>query len=331
MSDDVRILTEALADFFDPDEVKWKPQAVKGNRALAACYVDARVIQDRLDDVLGVVGWQDDYELVPDGSVVCKLSLFIGGEWITKVDVGSPSEQPDGGDRLKAAFSDALKRAAVKFGLGRYLYRLPTQWADYDPQKRQFVTTPQLPAWARPKPQTVDGKSAPAIPAQQPKTPALPAASPSMPANGSELLRRLTDFDTKLAGQGVCVKGDLLQHVIRAAVRAGYSAVVESWTGPAIQLAVESARQFANAPAETKMAGVKSEVRRDNGKLLRQLITEYAARSGVEEGEFVDTLLAVDFEMGAHATLDDLTNEQLLTAVQGLKAKLKPVPAKATA
>ena len=49
------------------------------------------------------------------------------------MDVGAPSEQPDGGDRLKAAFSDALKRAAVKFGIGRYLYRLPQQWVRLRP------------------------------------------------------------------------------------------------------------------------------------------------------------------------------------------------------
>jgi hypothetical protein len=53
--------------------------------------------------------------------VVCRLRCRIGGEWLTKVDVGSPSEQPDGGDRLKAAFSDAPLQAAVKFGVGRYL------------------------------------------------------------------------------------------------------------------------------------------------------------------------------------------------------------------
>jgi hypothetical protein len=43
-----------------------------------------------------------------------------------------------------------LKRAAVKFGIGRYLYRLPAQWQDYDPQRRQFVKTPSLPPWAIP-------------------------------------------------------------------------------------------------------------------------------------------------------------------------------------
>jgi hypothetical protein len=147
----VEELTEALAAPFDPREVKFKPAVISGNRALALAYVDARVIQDRLDEVLGVAGWQDEYECLPEGSVVCRLRLRLGEEWITKMDVGGPSEQPDEGDRRKAAFSDALKRAAVKFGVGRYLYRLPSQWVDYDPQKRRFTKTPALPPFALPK------------------------------------------------------------------------------------------------------------------------------------------------------------------------------------
>jgi hypothetical protein len=150
----VEELTAALASPFDPREVKFKPAVVSGQRALALAYVDARAIQDRLDEVLGVAGWQDEYECLPDGSVVCRLRLRLGDEWITKMDVGGPSEQPDEGDRRKAAFSDALKRAAVKFGVGRYLYRLPSQWVDYDPQKRRFIKTPTLPPFALPKPKS---------------------------------------------------------------------------------------------------------------------------------------------------------------------------------
>src|SRR6516164_9678922 len=146
----VEELTEALAAPFDPRQVKFKPAVVSGKRALALAYVDARAIQDRLDEVLGVTGWQDEYECLADGSVVCRLRLRLGDEWITKMDVGGQSEQPDEGDRRKAAFSDALKRAAVKFGVGRYLYRLPSQWCDYDPQKKQFTRTPALPASALP-------------------------------------------------------------------------------------------------------------------------------------------------------------------------------------
>ena len=98
-----------LAAPFEVREVKFKPQSVKGNRALALAYIDCRVVQDRLDAVLGVENWQDSYDILPDGSVVCRLALKIDGEWITKTDVGSPSEQPDGGDRLKAAFSEDRK------------------------------------------------------------------------------------------------------------------------------------------------------------------------------------------------------------------------------
>jgi hypothetical protein len=152
MDDSIEAITQALAAPFDPSDVKFKPAVVSGNRAMALAYVDARVIQDRLDDVLGVDGWQDSYKVLPDGSVVCRLRLNVGGQWITKVDVGGQSEQPDGGDRMKAAFSDALKRAAVKFGCGRYLYRLPQIWCDYDPHKRQFVCPPTLPPAALPKP-----------------------------------------------------------------------------------------------------------------------------------------------------------------------------------
>jgi hypothetical protein len=151
---------------FEAAEVKWKPGAVKGERALAMVYIDARAVMDRLDDVFGVDGWQDSYHALGiDGAVQCTLSVRMGGTeqagdpafgpmpgsgWVAKTDVGGPSEQPDGGDRMKAAYSDAIKRAAVKFGIGRYLYRIPQQWADYDPQKRKFKATPTLPAWALP-------------------------------------------------------------------------------------------------------------------------------------------------------------------------------------
>jgi hypothetical protein len=157
-------IVEKLREMFDPSEVKWKSQVIRANRALAVAYVDARVVEDRLDDVFGVEGWQDEYHCLPNGSVVCKLRVRIDGEWIEKSDVGSQSDQPDEGDRVKSAFSDALKRAAVKLGIGRYLYRLPQQWVDYDPNTKQLRAKPTLPTWAIPqekpdsKPEMADGK-----------------------------------------------------------------------------------------------------------------------------------------------------------------------------
>jgi len=243
---EVRALTAALSGPFDPSEVKFKPQIVKNNRALAIAYVDVRLVEDRLDEVLGVENWQDDYEILTDGSVACRLRVFLGGQWVTKMDVGSPSEQPDGGDRMKAAFSDALKRAAVKFGIGRYLYRLPHQWVEYDPAKKQIVQPPQLPVFALPKPK---GKAA--APKAAPVEPA-PSFAPApetvkvanLPANGAELHRRLQEYDGKLAAQKLCQRGALLSHVTQAGVRAGYSANMTEWTGPAIPFAADAVKEF---------------------------------------------------------------------------------------
>ena len=257
----VQSLAAALSSPFEPREIKFKPQMVKNNRALAMAYIDARLIQDRLDEVLGVENWQDQYDILTDGSVMCRLRIRLGGRWITKSDVGSPSEQPDSGDRLKAAFSDALKRAAVKFGIGRYLYRLPAQWVDYDPVKKQLTQLPQLPAFALPTPKAPPAKAT--KPAQPPHTPAVePAPAPkptaadaapaehrtpaaaALPSNGEELHRRLQDYDAKLAQQKVCVRGALLAHVTQAGVKAGFTANLADWSGPAIPFAVDAVKQF---------------------------------------------------------------------------------------
>lgn len=259
-------LTAALAVPFEPREVKFKPQMVKNNRCLAMAYIDARLIQDRLDEVLGVENWEDVYKILPDGSVMCRLRCKFGDRWITKTDVGSPSEQPDGGDRLKAAFSDALKRAAVKFGIGRYLYRLSAQWVDYDPVKKQIVAPPQLPAFALPKPK-VPAKPQPAPTPSgfiateprketvRPEAPRIDTTKPvavkeeapkatNLPSNGQELHRRLREYDAKLAAQKLCPVGALLAHVTQAGVKAGYTANMSEWNGPAIQFAVDAVREF---------------------------------------------------------------------------------------
>jgi hypothetical protein len=248
VSADVEALMKALAAPFEASEVRFKPAVVSGNRALALAYVDARVIQDRLDEVLGVIDWQDDYECLPDGSVVCRLRIRVGGEWLTKVDVGGPSEQPDEGDRRKAAFSDALKRAAVKFGVGRYLYRLQSQWADYDPKKKQFVRPPQLPESALPEPKPAPASAAPAKkqpPARPaPEKPAAKAAGHALPADGAELQRRLSDYDARLAAQGLCKPGELVKHIVQAGVKKGYDPGLSTWSGPAIALAVDETKAF---------------------------------------------------------------------------------------
>lgn len=141
----------ALAAPFPPSEVRFRPGATSGNRALALPFVDARSVMNRLDEVFGVGGWQTSYTVLPDG-VVCRLRVKIGEQWVEHQDAGGYSEQPDAGDRLKSGFSESLKRVAVHLGIGRYLYRVPQLWVDWDAQKKRFAKEPTLPAVAAPKP-----------------------------------------------------------------------------------------------------------------------------------------------------------------------------------
>jgi hypothetical protein len=243
----IQAIEKALAAPFEASEVKSKPAVVQGNRALALFYVDARVIQDRLDEVLGVTGWQDDYECLPDGSVICRLKIRFGSEWFTKVDVGSPSEQPDGGDRLKAAFSDSLKRCAVKYGIGRYLYRIPSQWVDYDPAKRQFLKPPQLPTFALPSKQgtATAKKTEPAAKkADPPTTLRANRTEHALPANGVELQKRLYEYDARLAKQGLCQQGELVKYVVSQGVKAGHQSDMTTWGIQEISLAVDETKIF---------------------------------------------------------------------------------------
>jgi len=241
---------ERLTAVFTLDEVKFKPQSVKGNRALAVAYIDSRTIQERLDDVLGPEGWEDAYEVCEGGSVKCRLRLKLNGQWVSKEDVGSPSEQSDAGDRLKAAFSDALKRAAVKFGIGRYLYRLPLVWCDYDIARKQFTNRPQLPDWAKPKPGTTvvqnAGKTRTDAPSggQKPKN--------DKPKNGTELLVRLQKYEDELIKSGVCKIDELVNYIAEQCKAAKLPHQIAELNSAGIDFAIGKAKEFVEQRAAKK-------------------------------------------------------------------------------
>lgn len=246
MSADLEKIRAELSRPFRPDQVDWKPQTVKGNRAMAVAYVTARTVMDRLDDVLGVGNWQTSYRPFGDG-VVCCLRAKVGDIWVLHEDVGSPSEQPDDGDRLKASFSDSLKRAAIHLGVARYLYELPHQWLDWDAQKKQFTQKPVLPDFALPADQRKG--EAPEKPAQKApekapeKADGKPQPNP-MPKDGHELYERLRAFDAKLAGLNLIQPGGLIQAVVQAGMAAGYPPVIADWRGPAVAFGVDEAKRF---------------------------------------------------------------------------------------
>lgn len=111
-------LFAALAAPFLPEEVRVRSQ---GARQLQ--YITARTVMNRLDDVLGPANWWDEY-MPLENSVICRLTIRLpDGTTLTKSDAGGYAGMADSGDDDKSGFSDAFKRAAVKFGIGRYLYR----------------------------------------------------------------------------------------------------------------------------------------------------------------------------------------------------------------
>jgi len=110
---------------FDREAISWRAQSVTkdGSKAMALAYIDARDVMERLDQAVGATDWQDRYEF--HGSrTICYLSIRVEGEWITKADGAGDSDV----EAEKGAISDALKRAAVKWGIGRYLYALDAPW-----------------------------------------------------------------------------------------------------------------------------------------------------------------------------------------------------------
>lgn len=172
-----------LAEPFDPEDVKWLPAFGSGNSG-ALAYVDARTVTNRLNEVVGAENWQDnyiestivhteikdvtDYDALIEsdratkkgyktvlksekdrdikyndlryGGIRCNLTVL----GVTKSDVGVPSFA----EQLKGAYSDSLKRAAVKFGIGEYFYRLGTLTAKVE--YGRVVVPPELPDWALP-------------------------------------------------------------------------------------------------------------------------------------------------------------------------------------
>jgi len=117
------------------DKVHWRAQTVTkgGDKALALAYIDARDVMDRLDAVVGPANWKDSYVETIKGRIICTIEIRIDGEWIGKSDGAGDTDVE--GD--KGAISDALKRAGVKWGIGRYLYDLGNVWAPCESYEKE--------------------------------------------------------------------------------------------------------------------------------------------------------------------------------------------------
>ena len=150
-----------LKDCFEPNDIEWRlQQCGKGSNGkiwgMALAYVTNRAIMNRLDEVCGPESWKNEFKAAPDGGILCGISIKVGDEWVTKWDGAENTDI----EAVKGGLSGAMKRAAVQWGIGRYLYKLEESWINANDNgayrgKTKDGTTfkwdaPTLPAWALP-------------------------------------------------------------------------------------------------------------------------------------------------------------------------------------
>lgn len=161
MNDDIRTRLAAPIEGFS-----WRMQQANnqkvggkyppGTRGLFMAYIDARDLYDRLDDVFGVGGWSRKIVAVnADGSVTGRLTVRINDPasldvtWVEHEDIGYSNDPGAAHEKepLKAAASDAFKRAGVGLGIGRFLYELEPVWREVDQWGKplQPIVTPERP------------------------------------------------------------------------------------------------------------------------------------------------------------------------------------------
>jgi hypothetical protein len=113
-------------------DYKWRIDHVSKSYPSAACvaYIDARDVMYILDEVVGPENWQSDFKEIKD-NLYAGIGIRINGEWLWKWDCGTESNI----EKEKGESSDAFKRAAVKWGIGRFLYDLPVQYVKTNDKK----------------------------------------------------------------------------------------------------------------------------------------------------------------------------------------------------
>lgn len=158
-------LAKDLQAPFRTDEYEWRAQMAShaGDKVQVLCYVTARAIMNRLDEVFDPMGWGCSYESGASGGVLCNLWAWTdSGRRVCKADGADNTDI----EAVKGGISSALKRAANVWGIGRLLYKLEANWVSLSkergrgshyfkyPQKHKmagqiaFWAAPLLPGWA---------------------------------------------------------------------------------------------------------------------------------------------------------------------------------------
>jgi hypothetical protein len=95
-------------------------------------YANARTVMDRLDKEYTQKGWQSSFAGV-NGVLYCTISVWDKEkkQWVSKSNAGEKSNI----SAEKGEASDAFKRAATMWGIGRELYTAPFIWIKLNPDE----------------------------------------------------------------------------------------------------------------------------------------------------------------------------------------------------
>lgn len=99
--------------------------AKNGNGLTLLLYKDSRTDRDILDETVGPEGWECYYDII-GGELFCTVAIWSEERqrWVSKQDVGTPSNM----EAEKGRASDAFKRACFRWGIGVELYTAPRIW-----------------------------------------------------------------------------------------------------------------------------------------------------------------------------------------------------------
>ena len=137
-------LTKKLTAPFEAKDVEWRIQQTTQDksRGLAVAFITSRAIQRRLDETVGPFHWKTEFSpwhQIGNGSQLCALSIYDESrkEWVTKTDGAENSDI----EPVKGGLSDSFKRAAVQWGIGRYLYSMGALWVDVEQRGKNCYIT----------------------------------------------------------------------------------------------------------------------------------------------------------------------------------------------
>lgn len=99
--------------------IRWRVLTAKGGISRIVAYQDARDVQKVLDHVCGPENWENEPMNI-NGKLYMAIRIKTGDGWVSKADVGTETQV----EAVKGEASDALKRAAVAWGIFRDIYEL---------------------------------------------------------------------------------------------------------------------------------------------------------------------------------------------------------------